>query len=186
VRESAVDVPEFIRLHAVEVDDLRARSPLRIVLEKIGNEVVTVVGNNGDCLGLANRECVHHDLVGMVVGAVCDRAVEVREVVRNLFGEDLKSASLHGKDTGVEPVPLRLDGWREPEKIYLRFQRLKTPVIGHEFIRIDERDVRNQQRRQIDLREEESVEVDVYNRVRLAFEYRKEFRKDRSHAGSVV
>ena len=186
MRDSAIDVPELVRLNAVKVDDLRARGPFRIVVEKVGEKVVAVVGDEGHCIGFANGECVHHDLIRVIVGAVCNRALEVLEVVCNLFGENLESASLHGKHAGVDPVPLWFYGLRQPEETYLRFSRVKAPLVGHELIRIDECDVGNEQRRQVNFRDEERVEVDVYNRVSFAFEHGKEFRKDCSDAGSVL
>ena len=186
MRESAVNVPELVRLNAVEVDDLRVPRPFGIVLEKICEEVVAVVGNHGHCVGLANRECVHHDFVRVVVGAVGNRAVEMREVVCNLFGENLESASLHGKHAGVDPVPLWLHGLGKAKKFRLRFTGIETALFNHELVRVNQADIRDKQGRQVNFRDEQSIEVDVYNCAGFAFEYGKEFRKHCSDAWSVV
>jgi hypothetical protein len=106
VRKRAVEVPKPVGLQAVKMDDLRARGPRGIVFEKVREKVVTVVGNDRDGIGLAHRECVHDDLVSLVVDTIVNRALKVFEVVLDLAGEDLKPASLNREDAGVDPVPL--------------------------------------------------------------------------------
>jgi hypothetical protein len=65
----------------MKVDNLRARGPRWIVLEKVRQKVVTIVWNDSDCIGLPDCECVHNDLVGMLVNATGNSAFQVLEIV---------------------------------------------------------------------------------------------------------
>jgi len=108
-----------------------------------------VVRNHIDSVGLAGCEGVHDDLVSVIVRAVGYRAFEVLEIVCDFIGEDLKSLSLYRKHAGVDPIPLWGDRLRKAEELRLRFTRLKAALVRHELVRVDERDVRDEQWRQI-------------------------------------
>ncbi|HJT66059.1 MAG TPA: hypothetical protein VJ749_06380 [Pyrinomonadaceae bacterium] len=63
------------------MNDQRARGPRGIILEKVGEEVEVVTGNNRNGVALANGEGVHDDFVGEVVDVVFIRAFEVFKVM---------------------------------------------------------------------------------------------------------
>ena len=144
------------------------------MLEKIREKVVTIIGNNRDCAALANRECVQNHFVGLFMETFADSAFEVVEEMRDLFSQDLKSAPLNGEDTGVDPVARRLDRLRDSKELRRGFARLPTLWFGHELIRVNKIDIRNEQRREIELCGEHRVEIDMHDDVGFATEYRIE------------
>ena len=79
--ERAVDIPEFIRLQALKVNDQRLHHPVGIVLKKIREEVESIIGRNGYSVALTDRECVHDDLVGEMMDLIFNRAFEVFEIM---------------------------------------------------------------------------------------------------------
>lgn len=74
-------IPKALRLQTVKVDNLRAGGPGWIVFEEVSEEVVTIIRDNRDGITLADGECVHYDLVRMLVDTVDDRMFQVLEVM---------------------------------------------------------------------------------------------------------
>lgn len=79
--ELTFEKPKLVWLEALKVNDGRSVGPGRIVAEKVGEEVQTILRRDGDFVALTNSECVHDDLVGEIVYVVFDRAFEIVQVV---------------------------------------------------------------------------------------------------------
>jgi hypothetical protein len=174
VGKHTVAIPEPVRLHCVKVDDPGVCGPSRIVFQIVMQKMQVVVWDKGDGITFTDCERVHDDLVGKDVNTVVDDAFEVVEVVGDLACNDLKPATLHREHAGVDPIPRRLLAFGKPKEFRFAFVWLPALFLRHELIRVYEADIGNKQRREIDLRGKDGVEVDVYDNVGHAFQDRVE------------
>ena len=90
--------------------------------------------------------------------------------MRDLVSEDLKPAALNREHPGVDPVAARVNRMRHAKELRLAFTRLPTLCFDHKLVCIDQCDVGNEQWREIDLRHEQRVEIDVHDRAGFASE----------------
>src|SRR5262245_27743336 len=104
ILDGPVDVPIRIRLQAVKMNNPPAACPARVMPQIICQEVIVIVRDHGDNISSPHRQCIHDDLVGVDVETIGDGALEIFQVVTYFPTDNLKSTSLNGKHTRVDPA----------------------------------------------------------------------------------
>jgi len=156
------------------------------VLQKVRQKIVAVIRDDLDRVGFTNCKRVHDDFVRVSLETEAGCAFEVIEIMRDLVSQQLKPLALNGENAGVDPVAGRFHGIRNTKELRLDFTRLPTLCLDHKLVRIDERYIGNEQGREVDLRHEHRVEIDVHDLLGFTSQNGKEFRKDCSDTWSVI